>query len=141
MVLEAAFRKWRWHGTERLCEFMSGIRAWDCTARPGAYRYAQIGKYMGVHQGSPENLPVPGGQLGCFWNPVLGLPWQVDQKSVEQVAETLTTGMCNEGKKLWAMQKSNIMPRLMFDVVATELGLPSDLVPEYLETRRHYVGF
>jgi hypothetical protein len=146
IVLEAAFRRWS-DNPKRLCEFMSGIGAWDFTLRPGAYRYAQIGKNMEVLNVRSEELPLPGGHLGCFWNPILGLPEYVHNSSLEETAETLLTGMVKRGQQLATSQlcplirKSNIMPRLMFDMVATELGLPYDLVPEYLATRQEYAGF
>lgn len=140
VALEAAFRKWQ-NDPDRLCQFMSGIGAWDCTARPGAYRYAQIGKFAGVHSGPQAELPNPGGHLGCFWNPQLGLSWQVDEKSIEEVADTLLYGMVEHGRKLGSARKSNIMPRLEFDVVNTELGLPAELVPEHLSTRMEYAGY
>jgi len=139
MALESAFRKWQ-HNVTRLCEFLSGIEAWDSTARPGAYRYAQIGKNMKILGLDADKLPVPGGHLGCFWNPSLGFSEHIDDLTVEQVAETMLTGMVKHGRELLT-RKSNIMPRLMFDVVSTELGLPSELIPEYLNTRLEYAGF
>jgi len=139
MTLESAFRKWK-HDPKRLCEFMSGIGAWDSTARPGAYRYAQVGKNTEVLDVPQDRLPVPGGHLGCFWNPGWALSEHVGD-NVEELAETMLTGMVKRGQELGGVRKSNIMPRLMFDVVATELGLPTELVPEYLATRREYAGF
>src|SRR5207244_2319048 len=69
IALEAAFRAWYGKDNERLIRFMSGIDAWDCTLRPGAYRYAQIGKGPTISDGSPDTFPVPGGHIGCYWRP------------------------------------------------------------------------
>ena len=147
MMLEAAFRKWNnKKDLYRLACFMSGIDAWDFTLRPGAYRYVQIGKSMEVVPGSLDTLPYPGGHISCFWNPHLGFPEQIGG-NVEELAETITTGMVRRGldlrKKagLMYVQTSNIMPRLAFDMVSTELGIPRDLVPEYLGVRHEHCGF
>ncbi len=141
ILLEAAFQKW-WSGNpKRLCEFISGINAWDMTLRPGAYRYAQIGKNSRIQNCNPDSLPAPGGHLGCFWNPVLGLDQKVSDCSVEENAELLLTGMVKKGKQVGKVQKTNIMPRLMFDMVSTELGIPEELVSTYLLLRESYTGF
>jgi hypothetical protein len=60
---------------------------------------------------------------------------------VEEVADFLAYGIVEHGEMLGSVRKSNIMPRLMFDVVATEQGLPHKLVPEYLATRKEYAGY
>ena len=144
-MLEAAYRKWFRKDPKRLLEFMSGIGAWDITLRPGAYRYAQIGKSTEVINRPFEELPLPGGHLGCFWNPILGLPKHVNG-SIEELAETITMGMVKRGRELRRgrleyVQTSNVMPRLAFDTVSTELGIPFELVVEYIRTRKEYCGF
>lgn len=140
MMLEAAFRKWEKTDPNRLCEFMSGIRAWDSTLRPGAYRYAQIGKSIDVLDLLPDQLPLPGGHLGCFWNPGWAFSEQVGD-NVERLAETMLTGMVARGQEFPEMNKSNIMPRLELDQVGTEQGMPPELVPTYLATRLEFAGF
>lgn len=146
IALEAAFRKWEKKEPKRLAMFMSGIGAWDFTLRPGAYRYPQIGKNQDVCDLPFDELPHPGGHIGCFWNPVLGFSTHVNGNT-EELAETILTGMVKRGKELRQakglayVQTSNIMPRLMFDMVSTELGLPFELVPMYLEARAGYCGF
>lgn len=140
VVLEAVFRKWRRCDPERLIEFMSGQRAWDCTKRPGAYRYVQVGRNREVVNTLFDKLPIPGGHIGCFWNPHWALREQVNGNA-EQLAEFMLTGVVELGKRLFDVPKTSIMPRLMFDMVSTELGLPEELVPEYLATRREYAGF
>lgn len=144
IALESACRRWS-SAQERLAAFMSGIGAWDFTLRSGAYRYAQIGKNMDIVELPFGNLPFPGGHLGCFWNPAIGLRQHINGNT-EEIGETLVTGMVKRGEelrkgKLVYVQTSNIMPRLMFDVLSTELGLPRTLVPVYIRTREEYCGF
>ncbi len=145
IMLEAAFRKWWPHNPKRLCQFMSGVGAWDFTLRPGAYRYAQIGKNTDVLDLQFDKLPLPGGHISCFWNPRLGLSEHING-SKEELAETLDTGMVRRGqllrrRNLVYVQTSNIMPRLALDGLSTELGVPFELVHEHVATRREFCGF
>jgi hypothetical protein len=145
VMLEAAFREWGPHDEKRLCQFMSGIGAWDFTLRPGAYRYAQIGKNVEVINRPFDELPYPGGHLSCFWNPGIGLTKQING-STEELADDMTTGMVRRGQELRRgrlvyVQTSNIMPRLALDALSTELGIPTNLVPRYIGTRQEFCGF
>jgi hypothetical protein len=155
IVLESAFRKWGKCDQERLAQFMSGIWAWSQTRRPGAYRYAQIGNnphfvpsgslvQIGDRPTDRSKRPSPGGHFGCYWNPVWAYKDQVPDNP-EEIADRLMTGVVERGRQFaeqgHGRHMSNIMPRLMFDLVTTELGLPLDLIPEYLATRMEIAGF
>src|SRR3989344_2123172 len=76
-MLEAAFRKWWPDNPTRLCQFMSGVGAWDFTLRPGGYRYVQIARNKDIYNLPQDELSYPGGHIGCFWNPHLSLSRQV----------------------------------------------------------------
>ena len=145
-MLEAAFRLWWPNDKHRLCQFMSGVGAWDFTLRPGAYRYAQIASSTEIVALDRDQLTSPGGHLGCFWNPHLSFSEQIDG-NIEELAHAMTVGMVARGKELRAankleyVQTSNIMPRLALDTLSLELGIPIELVETYLETRLEFCRF
>jgi hypothetical protein len=146
IMLEAAFRLWWPTDVNRLCQFMSGIAAWDATLRPGGYRYAQIASNAEIVDAPYSELPYPGGHLTDFWNRHVGLSEQIDSHT-EALADTLTTGWVRRGQELRAankmnyVQTSSIMPRLALDMLSTELGIPFELVETYLVTRLEFCGF
>ncbi|MBX4191357.1 MAG: hypothetical protein KW804_00980 [Candidatus Doudnabacteria bacterium] len=146
IMLEAAFRKWWPHNPQLLCRFMSGIGAWDPTLREGAYRYIEVASNADVLPGPFEQLPPPGGHVGSFWNRHLSFSWQLNGQSPEELADVFVNGMVKRGQELRRstllyVQTSSIMPRLLLDHLSTELGIPHELVPEYLETRMEFCGF
>lgn len=145
-MLEAAFRKWWPKNPDRLCQFMSGIGAWDSTLRPGGYRYVQIASNTEIIDVPFDELLFPGGHITDFWNPHVGLSEQVNGH-VEELADTITTGMVRRARELRAasklkyVQTSSIMPRLPLDTLSLELGIPVELVEVYLGTRLEFCGF
>ncbi|OGE74391.1 MAG: hypothetical protein A3I07_00315 [Candidatus Doudnabacteria bacterium RIFCSPLOWO2_02_FULL_42_9] len=144
-MLEAAFRKWWPDNPTRLCQFMSGVGAWDFTLRPGGYRYVQIARNKDIYNLPQDELSYPGGHIGCFWNPHLSLSRQVGEH-IEELADTFVVGMVKRGEEVRRgrreyVQTSSIMPRLALDTLSLELGIPAELVPEYLGTRLEYCGF
>lgn len=132
-VFQAAFSR------KEIKSLISGNGIWKCYSRAGSGRYLQASC---AQISRPEMFSV-GGHPGCFWN-----------------AETVTNGE----QQLWNMDTGAIaqhilidkpvlaqhaarpcpgciMPRLMFDGVAIELGLNPRLLPAYFALRNHYLHF
>lgn len=121
-----------------LSSWISGHEGWKCYKNAGAGRYLQIG-------GSPNrwgrSKQEPGGHRGCFWNERTVTQYQ--QINQDPFA---TVNYIMGDAKLMAARKTEkcpgcIMPRLMFDVLSTELGMNDHIIPAYLQLRKKYVGY
>lgn len=121
-----------------LRDMACGAGFWRCYRQPGTIRYLQIGK--GAALASPG---YGGGFPGCFWNTgTVSLEkrqiWDMD---MPEVAAYLFRGAWTlaSGKSKACLGCG--FPRLLFDVVSSEMGMNPDLVDTYLQLRRSYAGY
>lgn len=124
---------------EAIIERLSGNGTWKCFNQPGADRYVQIGASPHIH----TDQRIAGGYLNCFWNSgtIFGGETQLwsgvrpsdvvlymsEVDAIARQAENLCSGC--------------LMPRLVFDMVSTELGMDGDLIEEYVALRKQTAGF
>jgi organic radical activating enzyme len=137
LVLKSIFNVFK--GDEAaIANIISGGGLWYCYKNKGSIRYLQIGK----GSSASDNF-WGGGHLGCYWN---------------------STTVTNDDKQVWDMNLLSVVnyilggattlaqfsqtpclgcgfPRLLFDVVSTEIGLNDILVQDYLRLRKNYVGY
>lgn len=129
-VLETYRGRW-----EIAANLISG-KLWKCYQRPGAM-YLQIGR--GPDWIALEENEAPGLRCGCFWN-----TQTVTQAGQFHSAQECASYLMNvDVMALSSSVPCNgcAMPRLMFDMVTTELGLEDSLIPAYKQLRKEYIGF
>lgn len=137
LFMKAIFMRWK-DQPQVLSKWISGHEGWKCYKAPGAGRYVQIG-------GSPlpwgDGKEHPGGHRGCFWNDrTVTEPVQMNT-DFQDTANYLTGGMTKLGQSATNACPGCIMPRLMFDVISTELGMNDQLIPAYLQLRKKYADY
>jgi hypothetical protein len=125
---------------------LSGYNAWRCYNRPiGSGLYAQIGRkgnnLVQISGGQQSVATQAGGYRNCFWQPnTINSAKPVE--SAEEGYRYFTGGMHKQAIALGEKACPGcLMPRLMFNMIVTELGLPLELIPTYLKVRKHYIGF
>lgn len=155
LMLKAAFVVYR-DDREALKRAMSGYGVWTCFEEPMAGFYVQPSRSPIPKQPliqltgksvRPDNVPaIPGGYLGCFWNPFTVTENDQQITSPQQVYDHIMQNMMNLAAR--AKQEDpdhacggSIMPRLGFNGVTTEKGMNQRLRPTYRELRRQYAGF
>lgn len=119
-------------------DMIGGHKFWQCYKSSLSNRYLQISNKKIF-----SNRGIGGGYLGCGWNheTVNGGDVQIWDMDPEDVADHISSG-ANMNALLSANQCTGCaFPRLMFDVVNSELGLNDTLVPAYLELRYEYAGY
>ncbi len=135
-VLKAALNTYR-DNPLRALNAISGEGIWKCYKTEGAGRYVQVGGGDGEANGKVSN------HLKCFWN---GETITINEKTVTQMSPDQIANYVLGGSTKIASEVQNpcpgcVFPRLMFDVISTELGLADELIPAYLDLRRQYSGF
>lgn len=137
LMLKAVLETYR--GQESLSlAMLSGRNLWKCYVSPWTIRYLQVGKPC-----SSEASVIGGGFLGCFWN---SCTIAQENKQVWEMGLAEVVDFIKQGASKLASARSSPcpgcgFPRLMFDVISSEMGLNDALVPCYLELRKHYAGY
>ncbi len=124
---------------EVVLQRLSGNGTWRCFNQPGADRYVQIGASPHVH----TDLKIAGGYLNCFWN--TDTIFDGDRKLWSGVSSSDVVLYMSEVEAI-AQRVENpcpgcLMPRLVFDMVSTELGMDGTLVDDYVALRKQTAGF
>jgi len=137
LILKAVLETYRTKKAFAL-EMFSGRGLWKCYVKPWIIRYIQIGKPC-----SPGASDIGGGYLGCFWN---SCTITNESKQLWDMGPDEIGYFIYQGATLLASQRNTIcpgcgFPRLLFDVVSTEMGLNEAIVPEYLNLRKSYAGY
>ncbi|MSP14065.1 MAG: radical SAM protein [Chloroflexi bacterium] len=137
LILKAAFEVYK-SSPLILSDVLSGNGIWRCYATPGANRYVQIGK-----SSKYVDKQVAGGHLGCFWNSqtVTYDDEQVWNMSGEGIGEYIAISHNRISSQSTNKCPGCAFPRLMFDIVTSELGIAKDIIPIYLLLRQKYVGY
>lgn len=142
-ALEAVFRRYEGQ-PEKISRALAGYDIWQCY-RENACWYLQFGRneqpimqIQGLKGRSAVPDYVPGGHLGCTWN-----PFTVTESGqifdAQQVRRFLRGGM----SRLAAMAKVRKclgcdMPRLLFHAISIELGLDPELLDAYYGVRSEF---
>lgn len=150
LVLKAAFNHYRYQSPEELGAALSGYGVWTCYQEPMAGFYVQPSRSevpvapLNVHLGKivrREDVEgVPGGYLGCYWNPNT-VTERSQIKTAQGVADHILHGMTELARKSHKPCPGSLMPRLMFNFVSTWKGLSRLLRPEVTRLRRLHAGF
>lgn len=124
--------------TGMITEKIGGNNLWKCYKRKAVNRYLQIGQGIGSH----ENR-FGGGYLGCNWNKKTFVQqptqiWQSDERDIAAYVLDRNGQTTSDAKDHCP---GCAFPRLMFDVINTEMGLNHELLPAYFKLRRHYAGY
>lgn len=119
-------------------DMIGGRGLWKCYREPGVIRYLQIGKGA-----LPTGCMVGGGYLGCFWNQgtVTADDQQVWDMDVWAVVDYIAKGAGRLAAQSSKPCPGCGFPRLLFDVVSSEMGLNDNLLPAYLALRKDYAGY
>ncbi|MBU0978462.1 radical SAM protein [Patescibacteria group bacterium] len=124
---------------QQVLKHLSGYQTWRCYRMPGAGRYLQASSASR----NLEKTDRVGGHLGCFWN--RNTVTLVDQHLWQMSTEAVADYLLHQKPVLPAQSDKPcpgcIMPRLMFDGPAVELGLAPELVDAYLKLRLKYLKF
>jgi organic radical activating enzyme len=118
---------------------LSGNGIWRCYSRAGSGRYLQA-SCASKTQATTFSV---GGHPGCFWNheTVTNGGQQLWDMDADAIARHILIDKPVLAKRTGRPCPGCIMPRLMFDGVAIELGLDSRLLPAYLDLRNRYFHF
>lgn len=136
LMLKAVFNTYRADATT-LGFALSGYETWKCYRNPGAGRYLQVGASPETHDGSK----IAGGHRNCFWNSkTVYEPGQVWDSPPESTVIYMSE-MENVAQNSSQPCPGCLMPRLAFDMVATEQGMNPEIVPAYLVLRKEAAGF
>jgi hypothetical protein len=117
---------------------IGGSRFWSCQEPALTNRYLQVGGST-----TPRNAKIGGGYLGCAWKREAAKrsSVQVWEMTERDVAEIVYAPAHASRSKHPSPCLGCAFPRLLFDVVNTELGLNEALVPAYLELRKLCAGY
>jgi len=124
---------------KQIAKYLSGNFTWQCFRTGGAGRYLQASSSDVI----PTQSSRVGGHAGCFWNrrTVTLADQHLWQMSAQQVANYLLEQKPHLPAESDRPCSGCIMPRLMFDGPAIELGLAPELVSAYLKLRLKYLKF
>jgi organic radical activating enzyme len=117
---------------------IGGYQFWNCQAPALRNRYLQVGGTT-----ASQNPKIGGGYLGCNWNREAAQrsSVQVWDMTEQDVAEALYAPAHATPPENPNSCPGCAFPRLLFDMVNTELGLNQELVPAYLELRKLCAGY
>lgn len=123
---------------ETALNMIGGHGLWRCYKNPGTIRYLQVGKGA-----NPPGNDCGGGYVGCFWNTdtVTYDSLQIWDMKPTAVADYMTRGLSRFASQVASPCPGCGFPRLLFDVVSSEMGLNERLKPEYLVLRQRYAGY
>jgi hypothetical protein len=124
---------------QEIKSLLSGNGIWKCYSKAGASRYLQA-SCAPITQNTPFSV---GGHPGCFWNAgtVTNASQQLWRMDAGAIAQHILIDKPALAKRATRPCPGCIMPRLMFDGVAIELGLAPRLQPAYFALRDHYFHF
>ena len=137
LILKSVFNVYKGK-PELIVDLIGGRRLWQCYRNPGAMRYLQIGKGF-----SSTNNIFGGGYLGCYWNmsTITNEEKQVWDMDMPAVVDYVLNGANMLALKSHTPCSGCGFPRLLFDVVNTEIGLNELLIQDYLILRKQYAGY
>lgn len=146
LLMEAVLENCREHPVAA-SQMIAGHHIWQCYRTPGAGLYLQIGKgrtnsplvKIGEKKNGEKALP-PGGYPGCYWNSST-VTASSQAELVEDIAWHIRSGMQIRAMNAKDPCPGCSMPRLMFNILSTELGMNPGLKEPYLQFRRQYAGF
>ena len=141
LMLRAVF-DWAGDDHDTAMSTVTGDGIWRCYQRSAAGRYLQVG--MGTpHQKRLFDDQHPGGFLGCFWNneTVTSDDAQVWDMDGEAVSRYVESGKPQQATASASPCRGCAFPRLTYDMLATETGMRTELVPFYREHRARTLGF
>lgn len=128
------------HGSDprAVVETIGGNNLWICYAEKAVNRYLQIGQGSGF-----QNDKFGGGYLGCNWNrkTFVKQATQIWQGEAQDIAAYVLHRNAQTSPDRKDLCSGCAFPRLMFDVINTEMGMNPALLPAYFKLRRHYAGY
>ena len=121
-----------------VADMIGGHKFWQCYKTSLSNRYIQIS-----NSNTFSSRDIGGGYLGCAWNheTVSCGDVQIWDMNPQDVADHISSGSSLNASLSKKPCTGCAFPRLMFDIVNSELGLDESLIPTYLELRYKYAGY